>query len=81
MNSEVTDEERWIVTIAAVFTAVALPAVVSTQAGKIEAGKKVYAREVLDVTARRRQQDGAAAGGVGSKHTARDQGVITDLIH
>ena len=33
------------VTIAAVFAAVALPAVVSTQADKIEAGKKVYAAQ------------------------------------
>ena len=30
------------VTIAAVFAAIALPAVVSTQADKVEAGKKVY---------------------------------------
>jgi mono/diheme cytochrome c family protein len=33
------------VTIAAVFAALALPAVVSTQADKIEAGKKVYAAQ------------------------------------
>ena len=33
------------VTIATVFAAIALPAVVSTQADKIEAGKKVYAAQ------------------------------------
>jgi mono/diheme cytochrome c family protein len=52
------------VTIAAVFAAVALPAVVSTQADKIEAGKKVYAAQKCSTC--------HSVAGVGSKMAPLD---------
>jgi mono/diheme cytochrome c family protein len=69
------------VTIAALFAAVALPAVVSTQGDKIEAGKKVYAAQkcatchsVAGVGSKMAPLDG-----VGSKHTAAEiKAWITD---
>jgi len=69
------------VTIAAVFAAIALPAVVSTQADKIEAGKKVYAAQkcatchsVAGVGSKMAPLDG-----VGSKLTAAEiKAWITD---
>ena len=69
------------VTIAAVFAAVALPAVVSTQGDKIEAGKKVYATQKC---ATRHSIAGvgskmAPLDGVGSKHTVAEiKAWITD---
>ena len=54
------------VTIATVFAAIALPAVVSTQADKIEAGKKVYAAQKCSTC------HGIAGVGVGSKLTAAE---------
>ena len=69
------------VTIAAVFAAIALPAVVSTQADKIEAGKKVYAAQkcatchsIAGVGSKMAPLDG-----VGSKLTAAEiKAWITD---
>jgi len=69
------------VTTAAVFAAIALPAVVSTQADKIEAGKKVYAAQkcatchsVAGVGSKMAPLDG-----VGSKLTAAEiKAWITD---
>ena len=69
------------VTIAAVFAAVALPAVVSTQGDKIEAGKKVYAAQkcstchsIAGVGSKMAPLDG-----VGSKHTVAEiKAWITD---
>ena len=69
------------VTIAAVFAAVALPAVVSAQGDKIEAGKKVYAAQkcstchsIAGVGSKMAPLDG-----VGSKHTVAEiKAWITD---
>ena len=62
------------VSIAAVFAAAALPAVVSTQADKIEAGKKVYAAQKC-ATCHSIAGTGskmAPLDGVGSKLTAAE---------
>ena len=52
------------VTIAAVFAAIALPAAISAQADKIEAGKKVYAAQKCATC--------HSIGGVGSKISPLD---------
>lgn len=63
------------VTIGAVLAAVALPAVVSTQADKIEAGKKIYAAQKCQTChsiAGTGSKMSSALDGVGSKLTAAE---------